>query len=160
MMFVRYVSTAALAATFLFSANATAFAETTAATSSISAPADEYFGPLGLSVIGIQNSISKNDMRLDMAGLDQGDVFKNVNLLEVSVRDWESKYPRDRWLPRTVLALHNAYRRMAGEAAALHAIDVAAWLLDKYPSSEEAQGLRAELAGEMAPVTEVSITSK
>lgn len=160
MMFARFASPAAIADTLMFFAAAPAFAQTTAAPHAIAAPADEYFGPLALSVIGIQNSISRNDTRLDRVGLDPNDALKSVALLEASVRDWERKYPGDRWLPRTVLALHNAYRRMPTEAAALRAVDVAAWLLEKYPASDEAKSLRTELAAEIAPVTEVSINSK
>jgi len=145
---LRFAAVVAIAAFTLFSATPVT-AQTTPEQIAKAAPADEYFGPLALSVIGIRNAISQTCLRLDRAGLDDGDALSNVGLVEASVHEWERKYPEDTWLPRTVLALHRTYRRMASEQASLHAVDAAAWLLQKYPNSDEAHALRAELAGDL-----------
>jgi hypothetical protein len=118
---------------------------------SLAAPADEYFGPLSLSVLGIRNAIAQTTLRLDLAGLsDEDDTLRNVSLIEQSVRDWEAKYPRDSWLPKMVLALHHAYRKIATDASMTHAVDTATWLMTKYPSSAEAMTAKRELAHAMS----------
>jgi len=129
-----------------------AFADTTSAMPvhvarlTTAAPADEYFGPLGLSVLGIRNSIAQTTLRLDSAGLDDADSMRSVGLVEASIKDWEAKYPADRWIPRMVLALHHAYRKIATEESLRRSVDVASWLISRYPKSDEAQTVRAELA--------------
>jgi hypothetical protein len=115
------------------------------------APADEYFGPLKLSVLGIRNTINDTTVRMS-AGVDENDTMRCLGLVEASVRDWEAKYPGDTWLPRIVYSLHHAYRKVATRDSLLHSIDVASWLMEKYPASEEAKLVRAELAnGVSAP---------
>jgi hypothetical protein len=127
------------------------------ATLSRSAPADEYFGPLKLSILGVRNTISDSEVKLDRGGMDSDRMMKHLALIEASVREWESKYPRDSWLPRTVLDLHRVYRKIATAEASLHSVDVASWLLHKYGATHEAQALRAELAEAMQnPVSTAS----
>src|SRR5271155_5912702 len=127
----RRLATALSAVVLAFSTTAPAFAQSTAdeapayASASRSAPADEYFGPLRLSVLGIRNSIAETTLRLDRVGLEVGDTMRNVGLVEASVRDWESKYPGDSWLPGIVLSLHRVYRRIGTQEAITHSIDVA-----------------------------------
>ena len=164
MRFSRSATVAALAASLVLAANAPVAAQTTSPTRNSGhlaklAPADEYFGPLRLSIIGIRNSLAQTTLRLESAGFDDGDAFRSVSLVEASVRAWETKYPKDAWLPRTVLALHRVYRRMASESASLHAVDVAAWLLQKYPDSDEAHSLRAELAAPLGPDGETAVSA-
>jgi hypothetical protein len=117
-------------------AAATAFAH--------AAPADEYFGPLGLSILGIRNMLVDTTQRLDRAGEDTG-TLENVTLLEACVHDWEAKYPADAWLPGTVLALHRAYRKMGSAESVRRSVDTASWLIARYPNSAEARTARAEL---------------
>jgi hypothetical protein len=138
MTYPRSAAIVAIALSSFFPLALPATAEETAPAST-SAPADEYFGPLGLSVIGIRNDVAQTNGAL-----------AHVMLVEVSVHAWERRYPADVWLPRTVLALHRAYRRMSDPSAALHAVDTAAWLLQRYPLSAEARTLRAELAERLA----------
>jgi hypothetical protein len=158
MIFARTAAVAAIAASLTFVAAAPLSAQTTVALISQSAPADEYFGPLKMSVLGIKNSIVETSARLDTAPGDE-ESLRNASLVEASVREWAAKYPRDTWLPRTILALHRVYRRMALEEANSHAVDMAAWLIAKYPESGEARSLRTELAGRLDPSTEVTVSA-
>ncbi len=124
------------------------------------APADEYFGPLGLSILGIRNMLVETTQRLDRSGEETG-TFRNVTLLEACVRDWEAKYPGDSWLPGTVLALHRAYRKIASAESVRHSVDTASWLIVRYPNSAEARAARAELIEAMTdegPLSEVDVT--
>ena len=118
-----------------------------------SAPADEYFGPLALSVLGIRNTIAQDTLRLDRAGMQSDDSTKSVELVEESVREWETKYPADSWLPRMVLALHHAYRKIATSESMQRSIDTASWLISRYPKSAEATTARGELVEAMSSST-------
>jgi hypothetical protein len=150
MMIARFASAIAFAAVLWTFAALPVPAQTAPAAPNV-APADEYFGPLHLSVLGMQNSIAKTDLRLDLAGIDTGDTLKNVALVEASIRDWEAQYPSDTWLPKMVFALHRVYRKIPDAGASLHAVDVAAWLLEKYPVSTEAKIVREEIADQLSP---------
>lgn len=109
------------------------------------APADEYFGPLKLSVLGIRNSLHDEATRLDASSSGDADsAFQHVTLLEASVRDWETKYPGDTWLPRTLLSLERLYAKIESDRSRQHAGAVASWLIDRYPASPETLQLRAE----------------
>jgi hypothetical protein len=128
---------------------------------SAAAPADEYFGPLRMSVLGIRNSLARTTQRIEADGYGFDGETKSVALVEQAVREWEAKYPRDSWLPRTVLALHTAYREIATDESLKRSIDTASWLIDRYPWSEEAGQAREELAnnteapGELSPTPAV-----
>jgi len=114
------------------------------------APADEYFGPLELSVLGIRNSLKDMATRLDAdPAADTEATLRRVALIESSVRDWETKYPADAWLPRTVLAIDRVYERIHSEDGRRHVTETASWLMGKYASSDEAQTMRTEFAEAM-----------
>jgi hypothetical protein len=111
------------------------------------APADEYFGPLKMSVLGVQNSLRDESARLDASSAgDPDSAFQHVTLVEASVRDWAAKYPGDTWLPRTLLALERLYAKIESDRSRQHASEVASWLIDRYPASPETTRLRAEFA--------------
>jgi len=145
-----------LASLFVLWAPSGSFAQSTGsarsahAIAAMCAPADEYFGPLKLSVLGIRNSIVQTNLRLDRAGLDTGDTMQNLGLVEASVREWETKYPGDSWLPNIVYSLHHVYRKLRTNEAMLHSVDVATWLMQKYPRSNEAREVRSEFASAVA----------
>ena len=135
---------AALLASATFS-TAVAVLPAPAAAAQKVAPADEYFGPLEMSILGIRNAIKDTAARMDVdPSADQEAALRHLALIESSVKAWEAKYPSDSWLPRTVLALHQTYARIHTEDGRQHATLAASWLMDRYAASSEAQSLRAE----------------
>ena len=111
------------------------------------APADEYFGPLAMSILGIRNALKDSAAKLDAdAKADCDATAKHVELIEVSVHAWETKYPKDSWLPRTVLALEHVYARIHTDEGRQRATQTAAWLSKRYAKSKEAVALHDELA--------------
>jgi hypothetical protein len=117
------------------------------------APADEYFGPLEMSILGIRNAIKDTAARLDVdPSTDPEAALRHLALIESSIKDWETKYPSDSWLPRTVLALHQVYARIHTEDGRRHATLAASWLMDRYAASGEAQSLHAEFDQAMTGV--------
>ncbi len=125
-----------------------ALAHTTLATASAraSAPADEYFGRLRISVLGIRNELA--DLRA--AARTQNDarsLMHSTALVENAIVDWESKYPGDPWLPRSVYGLYTVYSAIDTPDAAVQARHDIRWLLRRYASSQYAR----EVADRSAP---------
>lgn len=111
------------------------------------APADEYFGPLKMSVLGIRNTLRDETTRLASARPPEpAAAYSHAALVERSVQDWEAKYPEDTWLPRTVFALEHLFAQIPNAKSQDHAADVASWLIARYPKTTEATQMRLELA--------------
>lgn len=75
------------------------------------APADEYFGRMKMSVLGIRNGLQTEARRM-------GDPSRAVtelgacHWLEDAIEDWGNKYPQDNWLPSMVAQLEHLYTRV------------------------------------------------
>jgi hypothetical protein len=139
-----FVRSAFIAVALLFSVTAPGTAQ--AVSLSKAAPADEYFGPLKMSILGIRNTLKDEIVKLgSTASVDAAGAFRHAAFVEKSIREWEHKYPADSWLPRSVLALHRVYSRIASSDAERSAAATAAWLLERYPNSREAAQLRSEM---------------
>jgi hypothetical protein len=111
------------------------------------APADEYFGPLKMSVLGMRNVLRDEAAKLASANPPApAAAFAHANLVERSVLDWEAKYPADHWLPRTILGLERLFGHIPSAESRQHAGEVATWLMTRYPNSPEAVQARSEVA--------------
>lgn len=106
------------------------------------APADEYFGPLKMSILGIGNAMF-NIKRRATGGEISADTIVSLNQVRSSIQDWERKYPRDPWLSRTLLRLHETYMLFPDQRAHELAASTTTWLVAKYPHSKEAALLRS-----------------
>jgi len=99
------------------------------------APADEYFGPYRQSVLEIRNRLNDYDMRDDSAMLDPS-VPQYLDHLSVAILDWQRKYPRDPWLPRTFGHLLREYWR-AGQVSSPGGLAALAAMRASYPDDAE-----------------------
>jgi len=81
---------------------------TRSASSPSSAPADEYFGKMKLSYLGINNSLKDATI---MAGdhTDFPAVIQKIAFAENAFLDWQAKYPSDPQLPRSMFLMARAY---------------------------------------------------
>jgi hypothetical protein len=111
------------------------------------APADEYFGRLKLSILGIRNTIKDMGLKADAdpAHADKA-VMGSVALTEDAMRDWEKKYPQDTWIPPAILSLERLYAKVDSDDARDHAKTVMAWLVHDYPVSAPGKVGKKELA--------------
>jgi hypothetical protein len=100
-----------------------------------SAPADEYFGPHGESVLEIRNRLTAIDSRDPRAMYDPG-VASTLDELQRAILDWQHRYPRDSWLPKTLAHLVYEYRR-AGLASSDRAQTTLALMRSAYPDAPE-----------------------
>jgi len=144
---LAFVSLVAMATT----ASAPAFASETAISApahphSSVAPADEYFGKLRMSVLGMRNTIADLGRKIENSPEKGESVFSSTDYLEDSIRDWQKKYPRDTWLPRYVLNLAHLYAKVQSDEGRYRAKKTMAWLVEGFPQSDQAKVGRGELA--------------
>jgi len=110
------------------------------------APADEYFGRFGLSVLGIANSIRDAGFRLD-TGADPRPVIEGpLAFVSDAIHAWETKYPADPWIAKDLFALENAYLKVPSDDGLRLAANVEGWLVADFPGSSYAARGRAQLA--------------
>jgi hypothetical protein len=111
------------------------------------APADEYFGRLKMSVLGIQNVIRDMRLRVQSDPTRTESIFGSLAMVEDSIHDWESKYPQDNWIAKDLLALEITYLTAGGERAHSCAVHVEGWLRERYSGSQYAERAHDELLG-------------
>ena len=80
------------------------------------APADEYFGRLKMSVLGIRNELVALERRAESGDHNVAAMSGKLALVDDAIRDWRTHYPRDTWLPR--------FQAQRSRVAALIAYDV------------------------------------
>jgi len=96
------------------------------------APADEYFGRLKMSILGIRNQLRDLGLRLQYAP-DKGEaVLGSAAMVEDALRDWEHKYPADPWLAKSVYELTSLYARVHTALGQQNAARTLRWLLARY----------------------------
>jgi hypothetical protein len=109
--FVTKLFLKALAAAAILSATAPAAAQPAApkAMRVAVAPADEYFGKMKLSILGIRNQIHDLTLRIGFEPAKAESFIGMANMTEDAMKDWERKYPHDPWIPKTLFSLERMY---------------------------------------------------
>ncbi len=103
------------------------------------APADEYFGRLGYSVIGIENQLKHVNFMLDY---NYGDRESDETLTIVeAIEDMQKVYPRDRDMPMLLLTCIDTLNRMSTEDTKAAAARLRGLLTVEYQDSPEAKKL-------------------
>jgi len=117
------------------------------------APADEYFGYLKLSILGIRNKTRDLGLYYDVNHDIAQQTFTGAVDTEEAIHDWESKYRRDPLLPRAVFFLQRLYAKILTAESRERAARTANWLFGDFGASPQAKELRKILAGEhLAPL--------
>ena len=125
------------------------------------APADEYFGPLKQSILGIRNTLRDMGLRYDANPSSAPQTLSSAALTEASIRDWEHKYPRDHGVPIAIFGLQRLYAKIDTEPGRAKAKATADWLFKSWGASPQAKSLHEALTAEAvrptAPPTPVLI---
>jgi hypothetical protein len=108
------------------------------------APADEYFGKLKLSILGIRNTIKDQGLKVDGDPDKAGSTFNAIALTEDAIHDWEHKYPCDTWIPGSIFALEHFYTKIHTADGVRHVHATFAWLTHDYPKHRIIADARAE----------------
>lgn len=125
------------------------------------APADEYFGPLKMSILGIRNTIKDLGLRYDVNHDIANQTLASAALTERSIRDWEHKYPKDSQLPRSIFFLQRLYTKVLTLDGRNKAKATATWLLAHYGASAQAHQLKKIMASEhLAPLPDPAEANK
>ncbi|GAC1571717.1 MAG: hypothetical protein NVS3B7_02100 [Candidatus Elarobacter sp.] len=109
------------------------------------APADEYFGRLGMSILGVRNKVKDLGLEADVHPDRDRAVLTNALWVEDAMRDWAKRYPFDRWLPRYAYALEVMYERIPGEDAHKRAVKQVSYLTAYFPQTLYGRVGRAKL---------------
>jgi hypothetical protein len=110
------------------------------------APADEYFGRLGMSVLGVRTKVKDLGLDADLHPEHDQAILNNALWVEDAMRDWAKKYPFDRWLPRYAFALEQTYEEIPGAAAHKRAVKQVSYITAYFPQTVYARIGRAKLA--------------
>jgi hypothetical protein len=110
------------------------------------APADEYFGRLQMSILGVRSKVKDLGLDADVHPERDAAVLGTALWVEDAMRDWAKKYPFDRWLPRYAYALEQMYERIPGESAHKRAVKQVAYLTAYFPQTLYGKVGRAKLA--------------
>jgi hypothetical protein len=103
------------------------------------APADEYFGTLKYSPIGVRNELVRINKYLDVGW---GYRMENDALqVDSAVEDWQKQYPHDETLPAALFDSVKLLQRVGTDATKLAAQRLKTLLLVQYASSRQAQDL-------------------
>ncbi len=110
------------------------------------APADEYFGKLKLSVLGIRNTIKDVGLNVDIDQTRWTQLASKAAFAEDAVRDWEKKYPQDTWLAKTVFALERMYAKLDSDEGRKRSLGTMKWLVHDFPKTWYGKTGKKELA--------------
>ncbi|HTD32805.1 MAG TPA: hypothetical protein VK665_04020 [Candidatus Elarobacter sp.] len=108
------------------------------------APADEYFGKLKMSILGIRNTIKDQGLKVDYEPDKAAATFNAIALTEDAIHDWQRKYPCDGWIPGTLYALQHYYGKIHTDDGVKHVHATFAWLRHDFPKSSFVQLARRE----------------
>jgi hypothetical protein len=123
------------------------------------APADEYFGRLKMSILGIRNVIRDDAAKIDADPNQGASVVTSVAYTEDALHDWEAKYPRDSWLPHSLFTLERLYAKIDSDVGRAKAKATMIWLVHDFPNSPQAKIGRVELASNRVGVKPVVATT-
>lgn len=111
----------------------------------LSAPGDEYFGPLKISYLGIDNTAHDVTVQAGDYTTDSG-LISRLHFADLALRDWERKYPGDPQLARSYYLMIVALRKIYTSAAQQEAFAYMQHVIRVFPHSYFAKSLRAALA--------------
>ncbi|PZR56707.1 MAG: hypothetical protein DLM50_07700 [Candidatus Meridianibacter frigidus] len=109
------------------------------------APADEYFGRMKWSYIGINNMAHDETIRAGAYTIDSAEINK-AQFGDDALADWERKYPDDPQLPRSIYLMAKLYSKiwtLSGQSQAVYYLQR---LQNRYPNTYFGKTVKAQLA--------------
>lgn len=117
-----------------------------AATFAKVAPADEYFGRLKMSILGVRNQLKDLSAKVAFNPDRGGDQLGAAGMVEDAIHDWEHKYPGDGWLPKSVYDLSQLYSSIHTPEGQIRATRTLQWLVNRYPRCAYAGAARTQIS--------------
>jgi hypothetical protein len=117
------------------------------------APADEYFGPLKMSILGIRNTIHDLGARYDVNHAIGDQTYKSAQLTERAIHDWEKRYPHDGQVPKAIYLIQRLYTKVLTQESRDRAMYVEKWMFSDYATSPQGKQLKKTVAAEhLSPI--------
>ena len=110
------------------------------------APADEYFGKMKISALGIDNMIRDTDVRESYDPNEASRLYGALMNAEDALLDWASKYPQDSWIPKRAYLLSHLFWRMNTPEATAAADKCRGVIFKYFPSNHYAVLAKSETA--------------
>lgn len=110
------------------------------------APADEYFGRMKLSILGIGNIMHDTKLREAYDPSHAADNYAKLSLAEDALEDWAAKYPQDTWLPGKAYYMSHEFWAMNTPDGDRAAERCRALLLTRFATSRYSSIARTEVA--------------
>jgi hypothetical protein len=123
------------------------------------APADEYFGRMKMSILGISNTIRDTGLREGFNPSNAATYYGGLMFAQDALRDWARKYPADSWIPRRAYDMSHDFWMMhtpQGDAAAQ---SCRALLFRQFPHDHWTSIARKETALSVAPTVVAPVAS-
>jgi hypothetical protein len=101
------------------------------------APADEYFGPMGMSILGIRNDLNRVNKMIGYGDAKQesGEAVQ----IAVSIDDLHKVYPRDRDLPKLLYDVYRTLEKIPTQDAQTTRAHIRAILTIEYQDTPQAR---------------------
>ncbi|HLI96070.1 MAG TPA: hypothetical protein VKT72_08290 [Candidatus Baltobacteraceae bacterium] len=103
------------------------------------APADEYFGPMGMSILGIRNELNRVNYLIGYGYAKQESPM--AVQVATSIDDLHKVYPRDRDLPQLLYDVYSTLQKIDTPDAQSERAHVRAVLTVEYQDTEQARKL-------------------
>ena len=110
------------------------------------APADEYFGRLKMSILGIANTIKDQSLMYERRPDQVENEMHAIAFVADAIRDWEHKYPRDPWIAKSLFGLERFYNAIPTDEARTLAMRTMVWLVHDFPQTSYGKVGKAEIA--------------
>ena len=117
-----------------------------AAAKPVVAPADEYFGRMKLSILGISNTIHDTKLREGFDPAHAAAYYDKLSLAEDALEDWSKKYPHDTWLPGKAYYMSHEFWAMNTPDGNREAERCRSLLFAQFKTSSYAAKARTETA--------------
>lgn len=124
------------------------------------APADEYFGRMKMSILGITNSIRDTGTREGFDPANAAQYYSNLSLTENALEDWAHKYPHDSWIPQRAYDISHEFWRMGTPQAKSEANRCRWILISQFPHDRLTKVALKENAGMFAPPVATAATTQ
>ncbi|MDE2572446.1 MAG: hypothetical protein KGM44_07995 [bacterium] len=117
------------------------------------APADEYFGRMKMSPIGIGNEIRDLGLLLRYNPERYEHYLGRARTIEEALLDWRTRYPRDTWLARDTYTMARVDAMFYDKRSHQNAWSLMTWVAAKFPKTSFGANAKGELRhGHIVPL--------
>ncbi|TAM87712.1 hypothetical protein EPN42_10795 [bacterium] len=117
------------------------------------APADEYFGKMKMSPIGIGNEIHDIGLRLKYDPANYARFVGRARLTEDALLDWRARYPSDTWLAKNAYMMARVDAMFYDHESHAHAWSLMTWVARRFPRTSFGANAKGEVRhGHIVPL--------